>query len=125
MLKHFCEKLRGTSPPEHQQQQVRVQLSDVLRAVVSQRLLPRRNSPVRVPACEILMVNYAVSNLIRERRTHQLKTQLQTGQTYGMLPLEQSLLTLLKDGLIETEIALRAAVDTTPIERYLEDKEDD
>ena len=64
--------------PEHQQQQVRVQLSDVLRAVVSQRLLPRRNSPVRVPACEILMVNYAVSNLIRERRTHQLKTQLQT-----------------------------------------------
>ena len=69
--------------PEHQQQQVRVQLSDVLRAVVSQRLLPRRNSPVRVPACEILMVNYAVSNLIRERRTHQLKTQLQTGQTYG------------------------------------------
>ena len=69
------------------------------------------------------MVNYAVSNLIRERRTHQLKTQLQTGQTYGMLPLEQSLVALLKDGLIEPDIALKTAVDTTPIERYLEDNE--
>ena len=107
--------------PEHQQQQVRTQLADVLRAVVTQRLLARADGALRVPACEVLVTNYAVSNLIRERRTHQMRTNLQTGQSQGMLSLERSLIRLLDANLIEQETALRAAHDPKLIEKYLEE----
>ena len=108
--------------PEHQQQQIRIQLADVLRVVVTQRLLPRADGHLRVPACEILVVNYAVSNLIRERRTHQIRSNLQTSQAQGMLSLERSLLRLLEAGSIDGETALRAANDPKQIEAYLGDK---
>ena len=107
--------------PEHQQQQVRTQLADVLRVVVTQRLLPRAEGALRVPACEILVVNYAVSNLIRERRTHQMRTNLQTSQSQGMLSFERSLIRLLKAGTIEKETALRAAHDPKMIEKFIEE----
>ena len=105
--------------PEHQQQQIRIQLADVLRVVVTQRLLPKADSHLRVPACEILVVNYAVSNLIRERRTHQIRSNLQTSQGQGMLSFERSLIRLLDAGIIDNETALRAAHDPKQIEAYL------
>jgi len=107
--------------PEHQQQQVRTQLADVLRVVVTQRLLARATDALRVPACEVLVVNYAISNLIRERRTHQMRTNLQTGQSQGMLSFERSLIRLLDSGLITKETALRAANDPSIIEKFLEE----
>lgn len=107
--------------PEHQQQQVRTQLADVLRVVVTQRLLASANDALRVPACEVLVVNYAVSNLIRERRTHQMRTNLQTSQAQGMLSFERSLIRLLEAGSIEKETALRAAHDPKLIEKHLEE----
>jgi twitching motility protein PilT len=102
--------------PEHQQSQVRIQISDVLRTIVTQRLLPRADGEGRVPAIELVRINYALSNLIRDKRTHQFTTQLQTGRKEGMVPFDQSLSELVRDGLITRETALRSARDR----RYLE-----
>ena len=108
--------------PEHQQQQVRIQLAEVLKVVVTQRLVPRKKSQLRVPVCELLVVNFAISNLIRERRTHQIYSNLQTGQSQGMLSFERSLIQLIKDDQITTETALRIAPDPKQIEVFLGDK---
>lgn len=105
--------------PEHQQSQVRTQLSDVLRAIVTQRLLPRADGRGRVPAIELVRVNYAVSNLIRDKRTHQFTTQIQTGRQEGMIPFDQSLGELVRDGLISRETALRSARDRRHLETVL------
>jgi twitching motility protein PilT len=108
--------------PEHQQQQVRIQLAEVLKIVVTQRLVPRKKSQLRVPACEMLVVNFAISNLIRERRTHQIYSNLQTGQNQGMLSFERSLIQLIKNDQITPETALRIAPDPKQIEVFLGEK---
>ena len=97
--------------PEHQQQQVRVQLSDVLRAVVTQRLLPTPDKQSRVPAVELVRVNYAVSNTIREGRMHQLTSLIQSGSKNGMMPFDSSLARLVREGLIDMSVALGCARD--------------
>jgi twitching motility protein PilT len=93
-----------------EQEQMRVMLSESLRAVVSQRLVPRAKGGGRVPAIELLMVNTAVSNLIREDKTHQLPSVMQTGKAAGMLTLDDSLDELLRAGTITVESARRFAV---------------
>ena len=97
--------------PEHQQQQVRIQLSDVLRAVVTQRLLPTLDGEQRVPAVELVRVTYAVSNTIREGRTHQLNNLIQSGSKNGMIPFDMSLAELVNEGLIDARVAARCARD--------------
>jgi twitching motility protein PilT len=107
--------------PEHQQQQVRTQLSDVLRAVVTQRLLPTVDNESRVPAIEIMTINYAVANIIRERRTHQIEAQIQSGRKDGMLPFDASLADLVNGGHIHMDVALRSARDATYLKSLLRD----
>ena len=97
--------------PEYQQQQVRIQLADVLRAVVTQRLLPTVDQDRRVPAIELVMANYAVSNTIREGRTHQLNNLIQSGLKSGMIPFDMSLAELVNEGLIDARVAARCARD--------------
>ena len=97
--------------PEFQQSQIRTQLADVLRAVITQRLLPSSTPKRRVPAVEILRVNYAIANLIREHKNHQINSQIQTGRDEGMVPMDRSLAELVKGGRISREIAMRAAHD--------------
>ena len=97
--------------PEHQQQQVRSQLADVLQAIVAQRLLPTIDHQSRVPAVELVRVNYAVSNTIREHRTHQFNMQIQSGAKDGMIPFDVSLAQLVNQGLVEREVAMRCARD--------------
>ena len=109
--------------PEQQQQQVRVQLAEVLKVVVTQRLLPRVSSQLRVPACEVLVISHAISNLIRERRTHQIQSSLQIGKSIGMLPFEHSLIRLIERGLITPETALTVVPDSKNIASYLEVEE--
>ncbi len=109
--------------PEHQQGQVRIQLADVLRGIVTQRLLPRLDAPGRVPAIELVKANYAVSNLIRDKRTHQLPTQIQTGRSEGMIPFDLSLVTLVEQGLVDVDVALRSARDRRFVEGQLADRE--
>jgi twitching motility protein PilT len=105
--------------PEAQQAQVRTQLGTVLRAVVTQRLLPTREPGERVPAVEVLRATYAVAAQIREGKTHQLATQIQLGQDEGMIPLERSLVELVRAGRITRETALAAARNAEEIERWL------
>ena len=97
--------------PEHQQSQIRTQLADVLRAVVTQRLIPSLIPRKRVPAVEVLRVNYAIANLIREHKNHQINSQIQTGRDEGMVPMDRSLAELVREGKISKEAALRAAND--------------
>jgi len=103
-------RLIGVFPPE-EQDQIRMMLSESLRAIISQRLVPRADGKGRVPALEVLLVNRAVSNLVRENKTFQIQSVLQTGEAHGMCLLDRSLAALVKDGVISHEDALRQCDD--------------
>jgi len=103
-------RILGVFPPS-QQDQIRTMVSESLRAVVSQRLVTRADGNGRVPALEILVVNKAVGNLIRENKTFQIKSVLQTGGAQGMCLLDASLADLLKKGVITREEALKHTDD--------------
>jgi twitching motility protein PilT len=93
--------------PEHQQSQVRAQLSFVLEGIICQTLLPRSGGKGRVLACEVLIPNAAVRNLIREDKVHQIYSTMQTGQIkHGMQTFNQSLATLYQRRLISLQEAL-------------------
>ncbi|GMV41439.1 MAG: hypothetical protein AMXMBFR64_31550 [Myxococcales bacterium] len=106
--------------PEYQQSQIRTQLADVLRGVVTQRLLPSSTPRKRVPAIEILKVNYAIANLIREHKNHQINSQIQTGREEGMVPMDRSLADLVRAGRISREVAMRAAHDQRHLKGLLD-----
>jgi twitching motility protein PilT len=92
--------------PAEQQQQVRVQLSNTLAAVIYQQLLPRRDGPGRVAAFEILLNTIAIQNLVKEGKTRQLRNVLETGAKDGMNTMERSLGELIKAGLIDFSVAV-------------------
>ena len=104
--------------PPNQQQQIRVQLSTVLQAVVSQQLLPSLDGG-QVPAFEIMLVNSAIRNMIRENKTPQIDGTIQMCGAQGMVSMDLSLAALLRRGLISREDALHFAVNPDTIERYL------
>jgi twitching motility protein PilT len=89
--------------PETQQAQIRVMLSESLRGVATQALLPRSDHQGRVPAVEVLVNVPAVANLIREGKTHQIATVMQTGRAHGMATFETSIHDLIQKGLISKE----------------------
>lgn len=93
------DRIIDVFPPE-QQQQVRIQVAGTLQAVVAQRLIPRIDRPGRTVAVEILLANAAVRNMIREGKTHQLVTAIQTGGRQGMQSMETSLRDLANRGII-------------------------
>ncbi|MCS5636201.1 MAG: type IV pilus twitching motility protein PilT [Myxococcota bacterium] len=95
--------------PSAEQGQVRTMLSESLRAVISQRLVPRIGGEGRVPALEVLVINRAIGNLIREEKTVQIRSSIQTGKAHGMYLLEQSLNDLVAAGTISRETALELA----------------
>lgn len=92
--------------PGDQQQQIRFQLSMVLLAIVSQRLLPRADQPGRVLAAELLLNNPAIANLIRDGKTHQVYSVVETSHKDGMVTMDRSLKALYKAGRITQEDAL-------------------
>lgn len=95
--------------PSHQQQQVRIQLSSTLKAVISQVLLPRKDAKGRVAIREIMIVTPAISNLIREGKTHQIYTAIETGGKFGMISLDKALVDAVRKGLITTQDAISKA----------------
>jgi twitching motility protein PilT len=97
--------------PSDQQGQVRTMLSESMRAVISQRLVAAADGTRRVPAYELLMVNKAVGNLIRESKTFQIRSILQTGAAQGMHLLDQHLAQLVAAGTITKEEAARHVED--------------
>ena len=89
--------------PEGQQSQIRVMLSESLRGVVAQSLLPRAGQKGRVPVVEVLVNVPAVANLIREGKSHQIATVMQTGRQHGMITFEGAIHDLIQKGLISQE----------------------
>jgi twitching motility protein PilT len=91
--------------PPYQQGQVRVQLSVALQAVLTQQLLPTADGSGRVVACEVLSVTPAVRNLIREGKTHQIYSVLQTSAAQGMQSMDSALARLVREGKITRAVA--------------------
>jgi len=105
--------------PPHQQQQARVLLANVLHAVLTQQLIPRKDGEGIALAMEMLMVNPAIRNLIREGKTFQIQSLLQTGSSSGMLTMENSLKGLVEKGWISAEDAIEHCFDPKEMARIL------
>ena len=112
------ERIVDSYAPERQRQ-VRVQLAESLRAVVAQRLLPRARGSGRIVAVEVLRGSRAVASLIRDGKTEQLATALQSGQREGMITLERCLANLVQSKALKIEDAKAAANDPDTLGAYL------
>jgi twitching motility protein PilT len=106
--------------PPAQQHQVRTQLSIALQGIVTQQLLPTANGQGRVCACEVLVPTPAVRNLIREGKTHQLYSALQTGGSHGMQTMDAALADLVRGGAITRELAESRSSTPEELKRLLE-----
>ena len=106
--------------PTHQQEQIRTMLSTSLKGVVAQTLLKTKDGKGRVAAFEVLVVNAAVQNNIRERKTYQLPSIMQVSAKLGMVCLNDSLLKLVLDDKVEAEEALAKAVEKEDLRQKLE-----
>jgi twitching motility protein PilT len=104
--------------PANQQDQIRVQLASSLLGIFSQRLVPRIAGGL-VPAYELLLNNKAVSNLIREKRTHEIDVVIETGAENGMIDLNRSLLELVRKGEISIETAYQYSLNPKALERLI------
>lgn len=94
--------------PPYQQQQIRTMLSGALKGVICQQLLLRKDGKGRVAARELMVVNPAISNLIREGKTHQIYSAVQTGGALGMITMDAVVKNLFSKGLISEEVATAA-----------------
>lgn len=97
--------------PPHQQQQIRVQFANVLEAVISQQLIPTADRRGRVAAFEVMHANHAVRNLIREGKSHQLASVMQTNRKMGMITMDDAIIQLYYEGRIDREMAIQFAQD--------------
>ncbi len=104
--------------PPHQQPQIRAQLSNILMAICSQRLIPSIGGG-RVAAAEILIATPAVRNIIREGKSHQLEAVIQTGAEFGMQSMDKTLVNLIHAGTISYDEARNYAVDLDELDRLM------
>jgi twitching motility protein PilT len=111
--------------PTEQQEQIRATLADTLQAVVSQTLFKRRDTKGRVAALEILIATPAVRNLIRDGKTFQIPTVLQTGRKFGMQSLDDAILELLQKGRIHASDAYLHSLDKQRFRSFLDHAPDD
>ncbi|MDP6439876.1 MAG: ATPase, T2SS/T4P/T4SS family, partial [Candidatus Brocadiia bacterium] len=111
--------------PPDRQEQIRVMLASTLKCVITQALCKRKGKG-RVAAFEILYVHSAVANLIREKKTFQLASVIQTGKRYGMMSMNESLMKLVDDGLVTLDEAHSKSVDkgemNDRVNRWLREK---
>jgi twitching motility protein PilT len=106
--------------PPSQQHQVRTQLSIALQGIVTQQLLPTADGQGRICACEVLVPTPAVRNLIREGKTHQLYSALQTGGAHGMQTMDSALADLVRGGVITRQLAESRSSTPEELKRLLE-----
>ncbi len=104
--------------PPHQQPQIRAQLSNILMAIVSQRLIPTIGGG-RIAAAEILVATAAVRNIIREGKSHQLEAVIQTGSEFGMQSMDKTLANLIHAGTITYDEARNVALDIDELDRLM------
>lgn len=105
--------------PTDQQEQIRVQLSNNLVAILSQQLLPRAGQPGRVAAIEVMVASSAIRNLIRENKAHQMHSIIQTSAEQGMQSMDQALRDLYKQSLITYETAMRRSHNPDELEKLI------
>ena len=105
--------------PEHQQQQIRIQLAGNLQGIVAQQLLMNREQTGRLAAFEILVATPALRNLIREGKTHQIPSYIQTGSKFGMICMDAYLAQLVRQNKIDRSIAEERCYDPLSLERYM------
>jgi twitching motility protein PilT len=105
--------------PPHQQEQIRVQLSTVLEGIVCQTLIPLADGKGRTCAQEILVATSAIRNLIREAKTHQMPSVLQSSASEGMQTLDQALKNLVIQGKITPQAAMAVASNPADFQMYL------
>ena len=105
--------------PVTQQEQIRMQLSVTLAAVISQQLLPRSGGKGRIAAYEIMIMNSAIANLIREHKTNRILSSIQTGHKVGMITMDQFLINLVKADAIDAEIATSHAANPDDVRQKL------
>jgi twitching motility protein PilT len=104
--------------PAQQQEQIRIQLAGSLAGIFSQRLVPRISGGL-IPAYELLLNNSAVQNLIREKRTHEIQTVIETGAQDGMIDMNRSLAELVRTGEITVESAYSRSWNPKTLEHLL------
>lgn len=105
--------------PPYQQQQVRIQLSSVIQAIITQQLLPKADGKGRIAAFEVMIATPAIRNLIRESKVHQIETAMLTGTKNKMQTMDNSLLQLYKTGKITKDMAISRAISQEEIKKYL------
>ncbi|MFM7216222.1 MAG: type IV pilus twitching motility protein PilT, partial [Verrucomicrobiota bacterium] len=101
--------------PTNQQEMIRIQLSTVLQAVISQLLIPRIDKPGRVAVFEIMVNTPSIAALIRDNKTFRIQSDIQTGAKFGMVTLDSFLLEKFEAGMIAEEEVLTKAQDPTTI----------
>jgi twitching motility protein PilT len=109
--------------PVTQQEQIRIQLSTVLQAVISQLLLPRCDKPGRVAVFEIMVNTPSVAALIRDNKTFRINSDIQTGAKHGMVTLDGFLMDKYMAGLISREEVVTKAQDPTTVQAKLQEYE--
>lgn len=105
--------------PPHQQQQIRVQFANVLEAIITQALIPTADGTGRVAAFEVLHANHAIRNLIREGKSHQLDSVMQTNRKMGMMTMDDAIGQLYMAGKIDREQAIIFARDPDAMEQKI------
>lgn len=105
--------------PPYQQQQIKIQLSAVLEGIISQQLLEKADKSGRIAALEILVATPAIRNLVREGKTHQIDSSVQTGAKYGMKSMDMSLIELYRKGIITRDTLITYCVDKEIVLRMI------
>jgi twitching motility protein PilT len=105
--------------PPKEQPQIRAMLSESLRGICSQLLLPSVDGQEVVLACEILMNTPAIGHLIREEKVHQIRGLMQTGKQHGMILMDESLIRLAREGRIEKDVAISWADEVKTVRSAL------
>ena len=93
--------------PPHQHEQVRIELSSLLKGVISLRLLPRQDMPGRIPAYEVMLLTPTIARLIREGKIWEIPKFMEEGDIFGMCSFNQSLLKLVSEGKVNQDIAAK------------------
>ncbi|EOU1502095.1 type IV pilus twitching motility protein PilT [Clostridium perfringens] len=104
--------------PPHQQEQIKIQLASVLQIIISQQLVETIDGE-RTASLEIMVATPAIKNLIREGKTHQIESSIQTGSKYGMRTMDMELANLYREGIITQETAMNSAIDREILSRLL------
>jgi twitching motility protein PilT len=105
--------------PPHQQEQIRVLLASTLEAVIAQQLLPKLHTRGRILAAEVMVATAGIRNLIREGKTHQIYSLMDTGREQGMQTMDRSLAWLVRQGLVAESEAAPRAIDYDNFRRWL------